>query len=90
MVDPAALQAFVVSTSAITTAGAAVAAARWVRDLRSEVTRNSRLLVGVEDRDEWGSGGVVRVCRENREALVRCGLFPRCIDEDTPEEVRQT
>jgi hypothetical protein len=68
-VEPYTVAAFVVSTSAIVTASATVGAAKWIRDVRAEVSRNSRVLHGEDDIEEWG--GLVKMVHEHRTALRR-------------------
>ncbi len=66
-VEPYTVAAFVVSTSAIVTASATVGAAKWIRDVRQEVSRNSRVLHGEEEVEEWG--GLVQMVHDHRTAL---------------------
>lgn len=66
-VEPYTVGAFIVSTASIITAGAATFAAKWIRELRDEVSRNSRVLHGEEDVEEWG--GIVAMVHEHRETL---------------------
>lgn len=88
MVAESTVAAYVVSAAAIVTATAAVAAAKWVRELADQVESNSRILRGEEDVEAWG--GLVAMVHEHRETLREHGLlsgFYRGGTDDDGEEV---
>jgi hypothetical protein len=68
-VEPYTVAAFVVSVASLVTASAATYAAKRIRDVYQEVCRNSRVLHGEEDVEEWG--GLVQMVHEHRTALRR-------------------
>lgn len=72
-VEPYTLAAYAVTVGAGLTTGAAMAAAKWVRDIRDDVRRNSRVLHGEEDVEQWG--GLVDMVHEHRQVLRGAGLL---------------
>jgi len=72
-VEPYTLAAYAVTAGAGITTAAAVAAAKWVRDIRDDVRENSRILHGEDAVDEWD--GLVSMVHEHRRALRGAGLL---------------
>jgi len=72
-VEPYTLAAYAVSVASVLTTSAAIAAAKWVRDMRDDVRTNSRILRGEEDVEQWG--GLVDMVHEHRRVLRGAGYL---------------
>jgi len=72
MIDGVLLQ-LIIAVASTVTAAAMVGAVGYLRRIDNHTTRNTRLLLGSDNVEEWD--GVVQKTEEHREALRREGLL---------------